>query len=239
LGAVSAENLRKKLSLLALSLKSFILLAHEVAENYEIMSIQEEITKRNEIWKSSNTAQRRVLVAKDVIERLNSNQISAEEGNWCSFPEEQKEGESVQEVILKGERCSACGIGSIFLSLISYVNQLTFTDKDLYGFNMMTDYENETVEYKKLKNVFSDSQLKLIEQSFEGGRGFFEFDSDVQDYLFYDDYDKPTYRGAAIQIAALRFYEKYPSENERLKAIMENIVENGGAFKLHADLRAA
>jgi hypothetical protein len=75
---------------------------------------------------------------------------------------------------------------------------------------------NYEYEGKKLNKIFSKDQQKLMELAFEGGDGLF-------DYCGMDD-DEIT--------EVDNFYSEYSDEKERLRAILKNVIKNGGKFVL-------
>jgi hypothetical protein len=98
-------------------------------------------------------------------------------------------------------RCQACALGSMFVGLTTRVKDLSVK---------VDNFRQHLVEY------FSPIQLKVIESAFEGGMHY----SDIHN-LYGDNYhDK-----------AVRYKYAYTDLEERLIAIMENIIKNNGEFK--------
>lgn len=123
--------------------------------------LQKQIEERNRIWEAASQEERRVLAAKDVIERLQSGQFEAgadysDERFWS-----EKDEADVQSIILSGQPCSQCAAGSLLLSQVAYSNRLTASE--------VSDFQNETETEadKYFGNLFSYYQAQLIEAAYE------------------------------------------------------------------------
>jgi hypothetical protein len=101
-------------------------------------------------------------------------------------------------------RCQACALGSMFVGLTTRIKDLSVK---------VDSYRQQVVS--PLAEYFSPIQLKVIESAFEGGMHY----SDI--YNLYGDnyYDK-----------AINYKYSYTDSEERLIAIMENIIKNNGEF---------
>ncbi len=198
--------------------------------------IQKQIDRRNVIWKAASKQERAVLVAKDVLARLKSGKFSAHRGSWLVFQNEDlaENPRPVQECILGGEPCYGCAMGGLMMSLISWRNKVKFdalspTQEGLLGIGL-------SEPGFALGSVFSPSQQKLIERTFEGGSGQFVHEWDGVNYRYENlDYLKRidlTKLSSKVQenVKSLIFYKSYSDENDRLKAMMNNIVKNKGVF---------
>lgn len=179
--------------------------------------IQAEIKRRNKLFKNATKPQKRVLIAKDVIQQINLGRIIPKSMSWVDFDSSFKQG-SVRDHLLGKEECKACALGGIFASCTLFNNETTFEkDRDFLedlGFSIF-DYN------KKPKNgmmsIFSKSQLKLIEFAFEEGDGW---------CLVTDACDP-----AKSELSAIDFGKKFSNSKDRMVAIMENIIKNNGLFK--------
>jgi len=223
------------------------------------LNIQKEIEKRNSLFKKATKAEKRVLIAKDVIAQIKANRYVATSGAFVEAEfnsdiddfshildeanrlmgakdvvaeynislEKAKEAinfikKPLREAYLDGtvESCNVCALGGLFMSCTLYNNK---TKLDALGsFGEASDL-GDFIDRKKpisngLDKFFSRSQLELIEQAFEGGDGYFGVgcythdacDDDVRRYYTYAD--------------------KYPKDDDRMIAIMNNIVKNNGTF---------
>lgn len=206
-------------------------------------TIQEQIAIRNAIWKKSTKRQRAVLVAKDVIERLNTKQFHATPSNWLNFTKSNNgiKETPLQECILEGEQCNCCAMGGLMASTIAFRNKVTTSD---LRYHNQLDFHKGYKTVFDLSEIFPQSQLALIEQAFEGGNGAFDFEFDNSDIS--DEYEIGTHLSkhdiSKINkmcktkhdkqiMRILSFYKRYEDEdNRRMRVIMLNIIRNKGVF---------
>lgn len=183
-------------------------------ENSE--TIMETKTKNlNAEFKKATKAQKRVMIAQDVLAQLKAKRYVAESGCWVRIhynPTTVAETDSVQELFVekKIESCNVCALGGLFMSCTNFNNNTLLKDLDSVSEYLGSLVNEEEKLSNKLNKIFSTNQLKLIETYFEANDGFF---------LDYDEEDR-----------AEAFYNKHPSDKKRLQLIMENIVENNGTF---------
>lgn len=175
-----------------------------------------KINKLNKQFKKATKAQKRVMIAQDVLAQLKTKRYVAESGCWvkpnihssCKVSHH----DSVQELFIeqKIESCNVCALGGLFMSCTNFNNNTLIEDLDDATAQLGDLIDEEEKLSNKLNSIFSVKQLKLIEVYFEGNDGY-----------FYENREYDTVKA---------FYTKYPSDKKRLQLIMENIVENGGAF---------
>ncbi|MGH2611653.1 MAG: hypothetical protein ACRDFB_01225 [Rhabdochlamydiaceae bacterium] len=105
------------------------------------------------------------------------------------------------------KNCEVCAIGAFFLSTIDKYNQCRVGDfVDKYcGFSVNT-------MNTKLRKIFSSRELNVIETAFMG-------------ILFNNSYESPL--SNSDENDALAFSKKFNNNKKRLKAICQNIIENG------------
>ena len=181
-----------------------------------------KVDKTNKKFKNATKAQKRVMIAKDVLEQIKTNRYLAESGTWvepnfstnssycdiCDSPEI-----SIQDIFKDKtiESCTVCALGGLFMSCINLNNNTTLKDFDEEYDDLGALIDGNKKLSNNLNRIFTRDQLILIEQYFEEGGGYFYRDDDC------DLLDS--------------FVDAYPDGQDRLKAIMENIVENKGTFK--------
>jgi len=155
-------------------------------------------------------------IAKDVLKHLNSFR-RVETGTYISGEVPQLEGaeknENAQDYVdTITEKCDVCALGACMLSFVRLYDDVTLDD---LNYRSISNYELIEATFptikKKLLTAFSAKQLILIESAFEK--------ESINNTLCIDVED------------AISFGEAYPNNTDRLKAIMENIVENKGKFK--------
>jgi len=177
-----------------------------------------KINKLNEQFKKATKAQKRVMIAQDVLAQLKAKRYVAESGCWVqpnihsAWEQKLSHHDSVQELFIeqKIESCNVCALGGLFMSCTNFNNNTLLEDLDSASSELGDLIEEEEKLSNKLNKIFSTDQLKLIETYFEANGGYFR------------DYDED----GRIEV----FYNKYPSDKKRLQLIMENIVENNGTF---------
>jgi hypothetical protein len=150
------------------------------------------------------------MVAKDALKMLNAGKTKASPGDWVRLDDAPEIYQEVQicDVSDKFKECSVCALGSLMLSEIRHTNKLKMSD---VGFEI-----NYHTYGDRLNKVFSKSQQKLMELAFEGGMGRFGV-LDVKN----SEVEKID-----------NFYAEYPCEEDRLRAILKNVIKNGGRFVL-------
>lgn len=186
--------------------------------------IAAEIARRNRVFKAANAAQKRVLVAKDVLAQLKAKTIRANSGWWVSTDATVIEGEeSLQKQLIAGATCEACALGSVMVSLVRFTNRVTVEEaEDTFGscpLNFSKVYSGDADDKTGITRIFSKRQIQLIESAFERGEGYFQEDNDIDGFYVTNEV-----------LAATRFGRKYETDHNRLVAIMENIVRNKGTF---------
>ena len=183
-------------------------------------TIMETKTKNlNAEFKKATKAQKRVMIAQDVLAQLKAKRYVAESGCWVQANynptvtlAEIKYHDSVQELFAEKtiQSCNVCALGGLFMSCTNFNNNTLLEELDDVSEDLGNLIDEEEKLSNKLNSIFSTNQLKLIEMYFEANGGFFQED---------DEDDR-------IEV----FYNKYPSDKKRLQLIMENIVENEGTF---------
>ena len=171
--------------------------------------------KLNEKFKKATKAQKRVMIAQDVLAQIKTKRYVAESGCWvqpninAACEKNLKDEDSVQELFAKKKikSCNVCALGGLFMSCTNFNNNTSFVElSDNLGDVLMEGEEFSN----KLNKIFSYKQLRSIESYFENNEGYF--------------YNQREFDGIKA------FCNAYPSEKKRLKLIMENIVENNGTF---------
>lgn len=172
-------------------------------------SFLNKIEEDNKAFDSADAAQKRVKIAQDVIDRLKVKQVIAtseflnnEEG--CDFWLESDE--SYKDTV-NTKVCRACAKGALFLSYVGRVNNLNGT-----GNGSSINYDSPEME--KLKEIFTQEQLDLMELAFERN----EFSWMVTDF------------DEEVKERAYAFNRRRNNKDNMLKAICENIIENNGTF---------
>ncbi len=174
------------------------------------MNTQEEIKRREELFANKTNAEKRVLVAQDVINLLDIDKIGVRSTYFDSTEAEiqlnQNPQKGVREILLElNSPCQVCAKGAIMLSLTLFNNQETDFNgwKNLHSLN--------SIRFKNgLLDIFSQEQLNLIETYFEGYVRYTQGEG---------DYNK-----------LLSWHQPGISSPQLLRNIMQNIIDNNGDF---------
>lgn len=158
--------------------------------------------KKNEIFRAATKSEKRVMIAKDVLEQLKLKRIKAKGGAYVEFPNSvgiindvKNKTKQVCE-LLEENRCECCAFGSMIISDILINDKVECGEIKASGFLIV----GET----RLRKYFSYDHLRLIERTFEGWE--------------------------CIGSPSRKFHDKYTDDTKRLIAIMKNIIKNKGTF---------
>ena len=196
---------------------------------------KQTIKEKNAAFNKLTKAEKRVAIAKDVLEQLDLKKYYACSGTYFklelnSYELEFKEGESLQEYLVdnsKVESCSVCAIGSIFASKVRLSNKFNIDHyHDGIDDHELALYDHD-MEYS-LNEIFSEEQYRLMEVAFEGNDiiGLFTEEEDPE----YKSKSELTAKDKRY-LAAIKFYDNYRNSEDRMRGIMLNIIENKGKFK--------
>lgn len=164
----------------------------------------------------------------DVIAQLSSKKIRAREGVYLIVDGMDHIGDddaakSAKEVF-DGASCEACALGSLFVSSVRIKNGLLATealDEDEVYDPSIGNYRDvvtcdTAVMRSRLSEYFDPLQVDLIESAFEK--------SDMVDP---DEGDAET---EGLVTDAITFGEAYERPVDRMRAIMQNIIDHRGTF---------
>ncbi len=166
----------------------------------------------------------RVRIALDVLGQLESRKIKAtsmvylepelEECGlnfgWKAWSHGIDESTTDVRTIVRAQKsCRVCALGALFVSKLDAVNGLSTEEMKYPG--------NPEMMYHYLSD-FSLKELLMIELAFEG--------EDMQDEI---QHRSRSVSNLDMEVA-VDFHERYHNPEERLRAIMRNIVENEGDF---------
>lgn len=111
----------------------------------------------------------------------------------------------------KNNSCRVCARGALLLSTIHKENKFNLTEL-VHTEDNGGSYDPRGKGDIKLKTLFSEKQICMMETAFEG-------DNLNEDYLEYD-----------ISNKCILFGEMFKDDNKRLLAIFNNVVKNNGLF---------
>lgn len=166
--------------------------------------------------------EKRIAVAKDVLKQIKARKYAVTAGTYCNINITCKDvGKDLQRVIKKQtEPCEVCAIGSLFLSKINLFNNYVLDEETISKSWIGNDIDlNFDSLQENLEDLWTSREFKIMEMTFEG--------KDI-DCMFDDSEGKDE----KLIDATFAFYEKYSDPEDRLIAIMQNIIKNKGKFKL-------
>lgn len=192
----------------------------------EKIKIKKESTKaKNKRFWALQKRDQRVAVARDVIELLESKKIIAERGTYVKInTHEDIQNQKMDTLLAKPDiTCICCGLGALFTGVVDMGDKVNVSDvfKNEEWWGRSEFYGNQIDDSKmreKLREVFSPDQLGLIESAFEGK-------------LFRDNEGKTSPEFEKLRRFATAFGKRYKNDEERMKAIMKNIIKNRGTFR--------
>ena len=224
------------------------------------------VQQAKEKWDAATDAGKRMLIAQDIIDRVRSAQIIPSHSWGTVVQSEGCQVKSVQAAIHAGANCEACALGAVAMSVIGFSNNADFAGAPITNTwrNDINPYVRPNVIYReehvrlnqqvalnqKLHDLFSASQLQLIEWCYEEGSGNVQisqacayrdqircciqrgvipatptWDPDEKpDYTMHPLFDAQSLWDATIISMSHR------NEDDRMIAIMENIIKNNGTF---------
>jgi hypothetical protein len=179
--------------------------------------INQEIERRNDIFRKASTSEKRILIIQDALEQLHKGCYFATRMFYTFFPDslwvrlskihgkKNVKGLSIQPALLNDPSCYCCAFGALLVSTIRYQNQVFLGDVGRsIPFKKVDD--NDT----GILDVFSKEQMKFVEQVYEG--------FDTNDKYLNDKIDE--------------LHEQYPESQSRMIAIFENMLRNNGELIL-------
>lgn len=194
-----------------------------------LSKLNKQIQKENDLFEKMSKAEKRIVIAKDCLLRIQLGQLEVESGYFGIIPNIYTFGECDIKTVINNNvvndtkmlPCSGCAKGSLFFGYVGRVNN--FKVNNFSGRN----YENNS-EHEKLLEIFSLKQLAMIEFAFEGLQYISGVELGNEDDIrafftkhggVYDE-DGDTNDEATKETATTRFI-----------AICENIIKNKGTFK--------
>ncbi len=185
--------------------------------------IQRLIEKNNKLMANATKSEKRVIIAKDALSQIRSGNFEAEASIWADVHGDFDLDStcSAQEQLLKSDvSCNGCALGSILVSAIRLSNQVSVDEFDELTNQKTLGEQIEKNNVPTINDIFTKSQLILIENAFEGCSGYFRHNNKTLNY------------SERLSNRIYKFTSKYLDMNDRLIAILENIIRNNGTFKL-------
>lgn len=172
--------------------------------------IAEEIRKTNEEFHLAPRKEKRMMIAKDVIKAITSNVIIPQAGQYSEVSGYGDKNNALDAILTPSAECRVCAIGSMFTTLLFRDSLMNTRIRP----NIITSIESGISMKFQLLAYFDSYQAAMIECAFErldSRRELFNCtDTQMQDSIY--------------------FGNEYIDSEERLIAIMQNIIDNNGDF---------
>jgi hypothetical protein len=176
-----------------------------------VETLIKNIEASNEVFNKATKAQKRVMIAKDCIARIEAKLFFPNRGSLIK-----SEAMNINKETLNSIECQICAKGGLFASYVGRVNNFDCRTSSVGNWNSPDDKL-----HTKLSEIFTYKQLSLIECAFEG-RKYLMRDNKGNNIIFGDKtYDK-----------AENYRDSFETSNECLIEICENIIRNKGTFKI-------
>lgn len=219
--AVKTKAKAKKAPIKRRKVNIFLERKKELLQELKQLEIIEE---SNKAFSKMSKANQRVAIAKDVIMTIKAKKIKISQGSYVTNDELSEEignyekPVELQKLLAKvDEPCEVCAKGAMFICDIMRRNDFKVSDN--------TNIEDERIISKRLSQYFPQQQLDLIECAFEEG-----VQQDYTKTLSIRN-DDGNWIYSEIAKEAMEFGERYKRSEDRLIAIMKNIIKNNGTFK--------
>ena len=156
-----------------------------------------------------------VAVARDVLKYLDSLEFTT--SNYLEIPDTLSvpgEGDlkDCVDVVQKG--CRVCLLGACLLSKSRLFDEVPLKDLFNHFLYHPTRYITDRNTYRLLESVFSRDQMTMMESAFQQD-SWFAIQEKVETRLAEDSQD---------------FGSRYDNKADRARAVMENVIANGGVF---------
>jgi hypothetical protein len=208
-----------------------------MANKKTLKKIIKAIKKDNKDFEKLPINEKRIAIAKDAISQLKKEKFLAVESCYISFEGDDAMEAAYEKAITKAEdetefrdvlkkvpQCEVCARGALFVSSVRLFNNFNV------GAMKKCEAEegNNSPGYDSIKKIekrfFSVNQIGLIELAFEG-----------DEYVSKEASDANNYDNESSH--AFRFFGFYQDATDRMIAIMQNIIDNGGKFVPSKDKR--
>lgn len=183
------------------------------------------IAAKQRRFDAANAAQKRVMIARDVLELLETAAAfrkGVTRGIYVELkvaPEDAKDPKQIQYALYQPETyqgCGVCALGACFVSAVRLGNKYTPSEEEFVCDRFAPDYGGQFWDH--LEKYFAKEQMALIEAAFELGMAN------------YEDWASEE----ALEAAATFADEDEPA-HVVLERIMKNIIKNRGTFVIDMD----
>lgn len=174
-----------------------------------------QVARCNREFDAMAKAQKRVAIAKDVLAYLRAGKIKTDVPGYLNDVD-LRNGEQVRDSLQATDRaCQACAIGACFVAA-----NLRADDLEVRALCRNGSWDDGMRDY--LARWFSRGQLCLIEAAFE---------CDAETAADQGVGDRLARRAEDFGLAHGNRCKNRTRRTRRMRAIMQNIIDNGGTFK--------
>jgi hypothetical protein len=173
-----------------------------------------QIKKWNNYFKSLTKAEKRIAIAKDILQQIKLKKYIPYSGSYITFKNYYNINNELDiQANFDKAQCNCCQLGACIMSLTKFENKLKFSD--------IQYAESDNKSWKMLEKIFTPRQIAIMEYCFEGDEG----GSKVAEDFFKYELDKETIEKCD------EFKNKYFSDEDTMKAICNNLIKNKGEIK--------
>lgn len=183
--------------------------------------LAEIILAKNEAFNSMSKTKKRIAIAQDVIDMLNTKKIIANSGKYILGLDHVDQDIDAQQLMLKNKfpQCDTCAWGACVLAIAHLGDSLTVGDLN----EMQEDPDYAYKVKNKVLSIFTPEQVAMIEAAFEKTETYLAFGGSVNNSSNYVE---------DINLnSSSEFGRSFNTDDERLRAIMQNIVDHKGTFQ--------
>lgn len=190
-------------------------------------------------------AKKAVLVAEDALLQIKAKKYFIKKGNYIHNLQiigTYKKTDEINEKFDNIKKCECCALGSMLLSCTHLGNNLKIRDvitKSPFTERLNSGVINDTNSKinSLFSSIFDSKQLLLIENAFEGYGSFNNVPINEIKLFYKEDFEyfeHTRYSSAELTfeetLQCTKFYRKYKNDENRMKAICNNIIKNNGKF---------
>lgn len=159
--------------------------------------------------------QQRVMIASDALARIEVGTFTPQSGTYLEFrgfpPFEGATASINPGKVGAKHGCTVCALGACFVASFERCPKQVTMSLSSRGESTLAEITDAAIK-RELQGIFSSEQLSLMETAFECDSAF----SETGD--------------SEISSTAAAFGSQFKSDKARLRAILENIIENCGEF---------
>jgi len=190
--------------------------------------MSEQACDLNAKFRLGSPEMKRIMIATDVIKYLDAKKIVSAPGTYLlanfARPEDMavEDNKELDSLLKVASNCDVCALGAIFYAAVIRhdnlkIGILSEFDDIAEGDGYFGIFSSTMFIY--LKEFFPQKELCFIEAAFEGNL-----------VNWYDDSDEGDRDYSGIIERCREFSKRFEDPEDRMRAIMQNIIDNNGTF---------